>query len=177
VTAKGNLFGITKFSFKYSFNKIFISKFISQIYMMASLYFWILITFTFQPLNSSDSHIYIPSPLTYKKLNSASVFIYFLWFSQQTASICLNINWLVSLTRMLYVHCEAEIGFSNTIWTKFIRASKCLMFAALWNKLKIISMQAVCPYGIKRKLAKYISKLFATLFIYSDKMCSYHSLL
>jgi hypothetical protein len=70
-----------------------------------------------------DHWSYVPPALTYQNsaFNAQSVFVCFLWFSQQTTIFPLNnINLLVFVAETYCVSCEVRTEFLYMIQTKFI---------------------------------------------------------
>jgi hypothetical protein len=71
----------------------------------------------YEPLKLQSS-LYVPLGLTSKNstFHPHSVFMYFVWISEQTAIIFLyNINWLVFITETESVYCAVRTGSSYVI--------------------------------------------------------------
>ena len=62
-----------------------------------------------------------------------SVFMCFVWISEQTAIISLyNTNWLVFITETECVYCAVRTGYLNVIWV--------MCFLWIWEQTAIISL-------------------------------------
>ena len=65
-----------------------------------------------------------------------SVFVCFVWISEQTAIISLySINWLVCITETECVYCAVGTGYLNVIWV--------ICFIWIWEQTAIISLYSI----------------------------------
>ena len=75
--------------------------------------------------------LYVPPGLTFSKSTFCphSVFVYFVWISEQTAIISLyNINWLVFITETVCVYCAVRAELLSIIQVSFCRQGLVLSF-------------------------------------------------